>query len=113
MAGLEGTGANLVDIIVTGSTEEEHLQCLEAVLQRLEEAGLRVSQPKSNFKVPAIEFLGDHVEDKGVRPTAEKVKAIAGALEPSNKKELQAFLGMLSFYSRFLQDRAFTAERLH
>ena len=60
-----------------------------------------------------MEFLGYHVDAEGVSPTKEKLRAITEAPEPTNKKELQAFLGILSFYSRFLQNRASVAEKLH
>ena len=49
------------DILVTGKTEQEHLQTLDAVLTRLEAAGLRLKQTKCTFMKPSVEYLGYNV----------------------------------------------------
>lgn len=113
LAGLPGVATYLDDILITGSTEDQHLERLEAVLRRLSQAGLKVKKEKCHFDVSDVEFLGYRVNAAGIRPTQEKVKAIVEAPEPKNKAELQSFLGMITFYNRFLRHRATVAESLH
>lgn len=59
-----------------------------------------------------MEFLGFVIDKNGVHPSIEKVKAIHDALVPTNKQELQAFLGLLNFY-QILENKATVAEPLH
>lgn len=76
------------------------------MLTCLQENGLRVKKEKCIFHANFIEFLGHKIDAEGVQPTTDKLKAIKEASRPKNKQELQAFLGLLSFYSAFLKNRA-------
>ena len=88
------------DILVTGSTEDEHLRTLERVLSRLQEAGLRVKPNKCSFMRQSV---GYHVIDAhGLHPLDERVRVIKDAPTPKTVGELKSYLGMLSYYSRFL-----------
>ena len=49
-----------------------------------------------------IEYLGHIIDAKGLHPTQEKVKAIREAPHPRNVSELCSFLGMITYYSKFL-----------
>ncbi|XP_064465546.1 uncharacterized protein K02A2.6-like [Ornithodoros turicata] len=113
LSGLVGVGAYLDDILITGSTQEEHNERLRAVLQRLRKAGLKARFDKCLFAVPELEYLGYHIQSTGITPTRRKVQAIIDAPAPRSRKELQSFLGLLSFYNRFLKDRATVAEPLY
>ncbi|XP_015278716.1 PREDICTED: uncharacterized protein LOC107120515 [Gekko japonicus] len=53
------------------------------------------------------------IDEHGVHPTEDKVRAIKDAPCPGNKKELQAFLGLLNFYHAFLPHKASVAAPLH
>ena len=97
-----GVSVYLDDILITGSTIEEHLQNLDHVLQILETAGLRLNKDKCKFLLPQVEYLGHVIDASGLHPTQEKVKAIQEAPEPKNLVELRSFLGMINYYSRFL-----------
>lgn len=60
-----------------------------------------------------VEFLGFLIDSKGIHPTPSKVNTIKKAPAPKDKTELQAFLGLLNFYSIFLPHKASVAEPLH
>lgn len=60
-----------------------------------------------------MEFLGYKNDVQGIHPMEEKTQAIIDALEPTSKCELQAFLGLISFYNILLKDHAAVAESLH
>ena len=92
------------DILITGRTNKEHLQNLEAMLQRLQEAGLHLNREKCYFMVPSIEYLGYVLDAEGRNPTTDKVKAIRDASAPENATRLHSFLGVLNYYGKFLQN---------
>ena len=68
--------AYLDDIIVLGSTFEEHRNNLREVLQRLRAAGLRLNMEKCQFGRTELQYLGHTVTDQGVATDLKKVQAI-------------------------------------
>ena len=102
LRGLHGVSNYIDDILVTGSTLEEHLQNLDAVLTRLEEARLRLNLKKCSFLQPSLVYLGHKIDATGRHPTDEKITAIKEAPTPRNVTELRSFLGIISYYSKFL-----------
>ncbi|KAK8765023.1 hypothetical protein V5799_032371 [Amblyomma americanum] len=113
LAGVPGVKAYLDDILISGCNAEEHAERLETVLSRLQKAQLRVNKDKCEFHQTSIEFLGHRIDDSGVHPSRSKTDAIQQAPAPASKKELQAFLGLLNFYSSFLKGRTEAAEPLY
>ena len=99
LQGLIGYGvtAYLDDIIVGGKSEAEHLNLLQAVLERLRYAGLTV---KSTKVVPCrkrIKFLGHVVSSSGLEPDEEKVEVIKNWPRPQTTKQLRQFLGLCNY----------------
>ena len=87
------------DILVTGANDEEHLKTLSLVLDRLEKAGFR--KLKCQFMVPSVSYLGQLIDQFGLHPLQEKVKAIKEAPSSKNVSELKSYLGLLTYYSNF------------
>jgi hypothetical protein len=106
LEGLNGVIIYLDDICVTGRSEQEHLQNLQAVLNRLRERGLVLSRSKCVFMTNTVDYLGFRVDKNGVHPTEEKVRAIRSAPVPRNVTELRAYLGLINYYSRFCPNLA-------
>ena len=102
LQGLPRVICYLDDILVTGSTEEEHLQNLEKVLQRLQQYNIRANKAKCAFMCDAVEYLGHRIDATGLHTTTSKVEAISQAPQPKNVQELQSFLGLLHYYGKFL-----------
>ena len=99
MDGLEFVRAYIDDLLsITNGTYEDHLDKLELVFQRLQEAGLKVNANKSFFAKSELEYLGYWVTREGIMPLPSKVKAIQAISEPKNKKELRSFIGMVNYY---------------
>ena len=104
LGGLDGVSVYIDDILVAGSSLESHLKNLDAVLDKLEKAGLRLNKEKCFFLQPKLEYLGYVIDETGIHPTQEKVRAIQEAPTPTNVKELRSFLGLITYYSKFLPD---------
>ena len=92
----------LDDILITGSTTDEHLRNLTEVLKRLEEAGLRLKREKCEFLSTSVVYLGHRIDAEGLHPTADKVDAIHEAPTPQNCTELKAYLSLLNYYNKFI-----------
>ncbi len=102
----------LDDILIYSNTLEEHVQHLEAVLQRLEQHQLYAKLSKCEFARKELEFVGFNVSADGLKPTPGKVQAVQEWPEPKTVKELRSFLGFCNFYRRFIRDYASTAAPL-
>ena len=102
LQGVEGVSVYIDDILITGSTLQHHLQTLDTVLGKLEDAGLRLNKKKCYFLRSHIEYLGHVIDQNGIHPTAEKVRAVQDARKPQNVSELRSFFGILNYYHRFL-----------
>ena len=51
---------------------------------------------------PSITYLGHKIDQTGLHPLAEKVEAIHKAPMPKSVQELKSYLGLLTYYSKFL-----------
>ena len=102
LKGIPGVVVYLDDILITGPTPEAHLRALDEVLRRLAKAGLRANQGKCRFLAPAVDYLGHRIDNQGLHPIVEKVEAIRDAPAPTNVSELRSYLGLLTYYSKFL-----------
>lgn len=98
--------AYLDDICVASETEEENYKNVEAVLQRIHDAGLTITVAKCAFFQEEIDFLGYTVSKDGIRPRAEKVKAMLEFPLPENVSQLRRYLGMMNFYRRCIPQAA-------
>ena len=104
--------AYLDDVIVWSSSFEQHLKDVEAVLERLELAGLKARPEKCNFFVKEVQLLGHIVTPAGVKPDPLKTKAVEEWPRPENAKELVSFLAFCNFYRRFVKSFSVMAHPL-
>ena len=110
---IPGVAVYLDDIILAGATKAKHLETLDLVLDRLEEAGLRLKREKCTFLTDEVVYLGHKIDQHGLHPIEDKVEAIQKARAPENVLELQAFLGLLNYYGRFLANLSTVLAPLH
>ena len=106
LQGLPNVHCYLDDILITGQDRHQHLQNLDAVLGRLEEFGLRVQREKCEFFKESLEYLGHVIDARGLHTSPEKVRAISEAPAPTNVSELRSFIGLITYYGRFISNLA-------
>ena len=94
------------DIIITGSSEEEHLHNLEEVLKQLSHYGIRVKEDKYAFFKDKVEYLSHEISSESLHTAPKKVETIKAAPTPLNVQELRSFLGLLHYYRKFIPDLA-------
>ncbi len=99
---LDGVDTSMDDIIVWGASKEEHDARLRRVLEATRSANLKLNGEKCQFGVTELTFLGDIVSSEGVRPDPMKVSAIEHMPKPQCKKDVQRFMGMLNYMSKFI-----------
>ena len=92
----------LDDILVASSSPSKHLRDLTAIFDHLEQHGLVIHPGKCVFGVTEITFLSHVVNAEGIQPMPIRVTAIQDFPCPTVIKELQAFLGVINFYHRFV-----------
>ena len=103
----------LDDIIIMSSTFNDHLSRLCSVFDRLQNAGLRLKPPKCIFLQWKVSFLGHVVSEKGIQTDPEKTASVCDWPTPTSELELKGFLGLLTYYRRFIPGFAATAEPLN
>jgi len=94
----------LDDIIVFGTDFDVAYSNLEEVFQRLIEAKLKLKPKKCFLFRNEVEYLGHLVSSEGIKPCANKVEAVKEWPTPENLKEVRGFLGLASYYRRFIPD---------
>ena len=103
----------LDDIIVYSRTVEEHVERLEKMFLRLRDANLKLKPSKCFLLQAQVTFLGHIVSGSGVATDPEKIEAVQNWPRPVNVREVRSFLGLCSYYRRFVQGFAEIAGPLH
>ena len=103
----------LDDICIFAETADQMLDRIEFVFSRLKEFNLKIKPKKSHFFQTSVTFLGHILSADGVSPNPEKVAKIKDWPTPKTPKEVHSFVGLASYYRRFIPNFAKWAGPLH
>ncbi len=103
----------LIDDILIASANEEHVQHISFLFQRLSEYGLTIYPGKCEFRILLIDFLGYTISSNGNLQKSEKVEVIKNMQLPQMQRKFREFLGMLNFYRRFIKNCSTFHQPLH
>ena len=90
------------NILISGTTPQEHLDNLQKILNRLEQYGIRARKSKCAFKCEAVEYLGHRIDSDGLYTLDNKVTAVSETPFPKDVQELRSFLGLIHYYGKFM-----------
>jgi transposase InsO family protein len=102
LAGITNSIAYLDDILITGQNEEDHFKTLDIVLSKLAEFGLRCNRDKCSFFKDEVLYLGYVVNRSGKQPDPARVEAIQKLPVPTDVKQIEAFIGKINYYGKFI-----------
>ena len=102
----------LDDILVPGLAFPQHIANLKVVLQRLRKAKLKLSPKKCALFRKEVKYLGHVVSKEGISPDPGKTEAVKSWPKPTSVTETKSFLGLCSYYRRFVPSFADIAHPL-
>lgn len=103
----------LDDIIVFGNSFEQEMSRLRVVFTRLKTAGLKLKPSKCHLFQKEVLYLGHKVSEKGIWTDPGKIEAVKTWPVPRNVRDVRSWLGLCSYYRRFIQKFAEVARPLH
>lgn len=93
----------LDDIIIYYRTPQELLDGMRTVLNRLCQVGLKVKPSKCVLFKTEIQYLGHSVSAAGINMMQDKVEALRDFPVPQCVKDVRAFVGLASYYRKFVK----------
>ena len=101
------------DILVFSKDEKTHLERLEQVLQALAKVNLKIKINKCEFFTDSVNFLGYKLTREGMALDESRIQSLKNMPYPTNKKQLQSFLGTCNYFRQFVENFADVAEPLY
>lgn len=101
------------DILIATSTVIEHTGVLNELFAVLKANTLQLQWQKCKFLKTKIEFLGYEVSETGIKPSQRHIEAVTNFPIPRNVHELYRFIGLTSFFRRFIENHSVLAKPLY
>ena len=100
------------DILVYSKSRKEHEEHLRIVLEMLREKKLYAKFSKCEFWLDSVSFLGHVVSKDGVMVDPSKIEAVKSWVRPTNVSAIRSFVGLASYYRRFVKGFSSIASQL-
>ncbi|KAL7849545.1 hypothetical protein SRHO_G00211680 [Serrasalmus rhombeus] len=110
--GIDGLETYIDDILVWGATIEQYDQRLRQVLERSRVKNFRLNKEKCKIGLEEIKYLGHILSKDGLKPVPSKIEAIRKMPTPECKKDVERFLGMVTFLAKFIPNMSQHTEPL-
>ena len=92
------------DLLAYSKDFDTHIKHLRIVFEIIQKAGLKLNRDKCKFAVNEINFLGHTIKDNKILPLASNINKIKNIQPPKDKKELQRFIGLTSYYRKWIKN---------
>ena len=102
LLGLDGVKCIADDVLVYGTSDKEHYQNFEKLLEWCKQKNIKLTKDKLEFKCKEVSFHGHLLTSEGLKVDPEKVKAITAMPRPTSAEEVSRLNGMVNYLSRFL-----------
>ena len=91
------------DIMVVGKqhNHKDHDIALTNLLETARRCNIRLNFDKLQYKKTEVNFFGETYTTDGHKPPQSKVSAIVEMPPPTCKKQVQSFIGMINYLSKF------------
>ena len=101
------------DILIFSQNLRDHLKHLKLVIDRLQRAGLKLKPSKCHFLRQEVDYLGHMITRHGLKTNPRLVLAVSEFPTPRSVRETRQFLGLSSYYRRFIPMFSRVAQPLH
>lgn len=105
--------AYMDDIMAYTKTVKDHTELLAKIFGRLRENGLKLKIEKTRLFSSEVKYLGHIINEHGQKPDERNIEAIKNFPRPKNLTEIQRFVGMASYFRKFIHQFAGKAQPLH
>lgn len=92
------------DLIVFSKSYEQHIKDLREVVSRLSKHNLTVNPQKAKFVYKEIKYLGYLISKDSICIDPDRTQAIRDCPVPRDAKEVARYIGMVSYFSNFIQN---------
>ena len=101
------------DVLICGRDMADHQRTLKLVLDRIRDSGLSLRRKKCKFFQIEATFLGMIVREGAVAPNPDRLEPLDRMQVPTNRKELQRYLGFTNYFRKYIEDYATKSKLLY
>ena len=101
LEGIDRVFYQMDDIFILGATQSHNVERIREVIGRLQKENVTLNSKKCQFSVQEVKFLGQTINESGISPDQDKVKAIIDMPEPTDVSSIPRFLAMINQLGKF------------